>query len=473
VPPVGHLDLADAQVRAGVTARLAERYAGRPVVLGPEVLAGLTPAVARFRALGCPVLALATASGAGPLPAEGDCTVVHVELPPTASMTEEVRVLDRVTRSLPPAVVAAVEAFDPDRRALWFPGPFVTSDTPLLGREVVGGRPAAWMALEDKIAADALWDAAGVERAPARVCPVEPDVLARASAELTSDPRLGVVWSGDARDGVNGGGNFVRWVVDERDRAAAFAFFAPRCDRVRVVPFLDGVPCSVHGIVLPAGTAVLRPVELAVLRQPATRSFVYGGLSTWWDPPAHDREEMRAVARRVGDHLAATHGYRGAFGVDGVLTAAGFWPTELNPRMSAGLTTLARVDPDFFAFLQAHLVPGLDPGLGVADVESLLPLLDRERTGRPSAVGQGVSLGSDVGHDVRWEGDRLVRSAAPTGTTLVAADTAVGFFAKLEPCALLAPGDRLAPLNVALLDLLDREHATGFGPLEAAPDLRT
>ena len=113
------------------------------------------------------------------------------------------------------------------------------------------------------------------------------------------------------------------------------AFFAAHCDRVRVLPFLDGVPCSIHGFVLPDGTAVFRPVEIAILRG-RDRTFTYGGLSTFWDPPSADRDEMRAVARRVGAHLRATQGYLGAFGIDGVLTVDGFRPTELNSRMSAG-----------------------------------------------------------------------------------------------------------------------------------------
>ena len=33
------------------------------------------------------------------------------------------------------------------------------------GRPVVGGRPASFVALEDKLCADAVWDAAGVARA--------------------------------------------------------------------------------------------------------------------------------------------------------------------------------------------------------------------------------------------------------------------------------------------------------------------
>ncbi len=475
------MDLSDDTVRAGVTARLGELYAGRPVVLGPGILAGLTPLVARLRDLGCPVLVLSTGTGAGPVPEPGDCTVVEVALPPTASMTEEVRVMDRVTRSLPSDVVAAVEAFDPAREARWRATPFVTTDEPVLGRPVTGGRPAAWLALEDKMLADDVWDAAGVTRVPSRICDLDARALDAASAALTAPdaPDLGVVWSGDARDGVNGGGNFVRWVCDAQDRAAAYAFFAPRCDRVRVMPFLDGVPCSIHGVVLGGpggGTAVFRPVEMAILRDLATRSFVYGGLSTWWDPPTADRDEMRAVARRVGDHLASAHGYRGAFGIDGVLTADGFRPTELNTRASAGMSTLAHVDPGLFLLLQDHLVAGLDPGLTVADVESLLPLVDARRSGRPTAVGQGASLGSSgtFTYDVVLRDGLLERApeGTSTGTTLVAADTPVGFFAKLDPCALLAPGDRLAPLNVALTAHLDEAFDAGFGTLEAAPDLR-
>ena len=53
-------------------------------------------------------------------------------------------------------------------------------------------------------------------------------------------------------------------------------------NRVRVMPFLEGVPCSVHGIVLPDGTAALRPVELVTLRRGT--DLVYAGCATFWDP---------------------------------------------------------------------------------------------------------------------------------------------------------------------------------------------
>lgn len=343
--------------RAELRARLAALYAGRPVVLGPGSVAGWAPWVERLHRLGATTL------------------VLDLPAPATVTATDALRLHDQLLRDLPPAAVAAVERHDPDGSGVFCTSPFVTSDEPILGRPVTGGRPRAFLALEDKVRTDRVWAAAGVEAPPYRVVTLDDeDGLAAASRDLAGPS--GVVWSGD---GVTGGGDYVRWVGDDRDRVSARAFFAPRCTRVRVVPFLDGVPCSIHGFVLPDGTAVLRPVEIAVLRDRAARTFSYAGLGTGWDPPAADREEMRAVARRVGEHLRAAHGYRGAFGVDGVLTADGFRPTELNPRMSAGASLLARADPDFFALLQMNLLAGVDAGVTVADVEGYLPEMDAER----------------------------------------------------------------------------------------------
>lgn len=79
-----------------------------------------------------------------------------------------------------------------------------------------------------------------------------------------------------------------------------------------------------------------------MLRPAGGARFVQAGISTWWDPPVADREQMRDAARAVGDLLADRHGYRGAFGIDGVLTADGFRPHELNPRFSDGLNAIGR-----------------------------------------------------------------------------------------------------------------------------------
>ena len=282
--------------RAALRTHLGQRYAGRPVLVGPGVLAGFTSTVAMLEEAGATkVMVLSTARGAGPVPERAE--IVEVTTPPSATVTEELRALDGLVRGLPPDVVDRIEAFDPDRSGVWVTQPFVTTDEPVLGRPVTGGRPAAFMALEDKVYAEELWEAAGVAHAPSRVVPAEKGALDEASDAIGG---VGgeAVWAGDAREGFHGGGNFVRWVGSAEERAEALTFFARHCDRVRVLPFLEGVPCSVHGMVLPDGTAAFRPVEIAILRNRDARTFTYGGLSTYWDPPPADRAEPAAVGGR-------------------------------------------------------------------------------------------------------------------------------------------------------------------------------
>ena len=465
-------DLRDPAIRSAVTARLGELWAGRPVIIGPFVLAGSTPMVAWFRELGCPVLVVATTRGAGPVPAEGDCKVVTVAPPAAASMTEELRTHDRMAHHLPDHARAAIDAFDPEGAGTWFATPFVTTDQPIDGRPVTGGRPASFLALEDKLVADAVWDAAEVERAPYRIVDLADDAaLDAATAELRTE--LGVVWSGDARDGFNGGGNFVRWLRDDTDRAEALAFFRPRCDRVRVLPFLEGVPCSIHGYVLPDGTAALRPVEIVVLRDADARTFTYSGLGTTWDPPASDRDAMRDAVHRVGAHLQQEHGYRGAFGIDGVLTADGFRPTELNTRMSAGATAVGEVDRRFFTFLQAALVADVDTGLTAADVEGLVPEMDAHRTGKVLCVGQGRTVDHDESYPIAWDGTAFTRAEGETGNVFSIGSTPSGLFARVDPCTAVVPGQRLAPVNAALVAYVDATYDAGFGAVEPAPDVRS
>ena len=169
------------------------RYADRPAIVGPGILAARTEFVAWVREAGGTALVLSTAHGAGPKPSERDCVVVDVEPPPTASVTEELRALDHLARHLPDHAVAAIEAFDPERRGVWVGGPFVTTDEPILGRPVVSGRPAAFVALEDKMLADRIWDAAGVARAPYEIVPTDRDALAAATGQAVGAARRRLV----------------------------------------------------------------------------------------------------------------------------------------------------------------------------------------------------------------------------------------------------------------------------------------
>jgi hypothetical protein len=295
-------------------------FAGRKVVLTGGPLAALTAGCRRLRGLGAerPFL-LATGMGTGevPGPEEAEWCVVEVRAP---DVVAEIRAAMRMLRLLPHDVVDALDRWDPERQALVF-SPMFNELPEIAGRRVYGPRRPEWRRLEDKVVLDELWDELGVARAPSEVVAAEPEALRAAARRL--DRGAGTAWAGDASQGFNGGAFCLRWVRDEQDAAEAAAFLAARCDRVRVMPFLEGIPCSIHGVVFPDGVATFRPVELVTLRRPGWNRLRYAGAATFWDPPDDDREVMRDLAHRVGPGLRQRVGYRGAFTLDGVLAARG------------------------------------------------------------------------------------------------------------------------------------------------------
>lgn len=233
----------------------------------------------------------------------------------------------------------AIEAFDPGREAIVV-GPLFGEVQSVLGRPVFGARPWTWQVLEDKTTVDQLWDRAGVKRAPSQV--VDARLGAMEEAARTLDEGAGTVWVADNRNGWHGGAEFTRWVTSESDTHAIAAELAMAADRVRVMPFLEGLPCSIHGWVIGDHVTTFRPVEMVVLRNQASSRFVYAGAATSWQPDADVVNEMQAVAMAVGRLIRDEVGYRGVFTIDGVLTSDGFRPTEMNPRFGAGMGAQAR-----------------------------------------------------------------------------------------------------------------------------------
>ncbi|MGI9666340.1 MAG: hypothetical protein ACR2N2_04450 [Acidimicrobiia bacterium] len=229
------------------------------------------------------------------------------------------------------SLLNSVDAFDPACTARVRGQGFARQNT-LAGRTVYGRRPKSWGDLEDKTTVDALWRAAGLSIAPSVVVPLEE--APTASAELGTE--LGTVWAADNRDGWHGGGEYTKWVKDPSDVSSTVAWLDGRTTNVRVMPFLDGLPCSIHGFITNDGVAVFNPVELYILRTLDSPGFYYARVGNLWEPPASGSKEMRAAVRSVADVLSREVGYLGSFGIDGVLTTEGFRPTELNPRMSVG-----------------------------------------------------------------------------------------------------------------------------------------
>ena len=305
-------------------------------------------------------LVLCGSAGTGELPEGADVEMFFEEAEIAESLIASFRNEERWLAAPSDAVRAVVGRFDPNGEAIVLVPPFL--DVRMLGeRRAFGARRSEWVALEDKTRADALFDATGVPRPPSAVVPADAASLSKAAAEL--DRGAGTVWSGDARDGFNGGGELVRWVRDEVDRRDALDRLIPNCDRVRIATFFDGVPCSIHGVVVDDGVAVFRPVELVTLRAPAPPRLHFCGCATFFDPPAATAETMRAAVGSVGEHLRSTVGFRGAFTLDGIATADGWFATECNPRFGAGLRYVDAVLPDLCLPLLLHAVVE-----GVADV---------------------------------------------------------------------------------------------------------
>lgn len=307
--------------------RLEEIYGGRRWILASQAAVATVNLVETFNGWGSECIVVAASPGTGDMP---EVTVVYTDSA-GATIVEAIRAFFESVESPTADVQAAVDQFDPESSARVIAEPYATAAS-MLSRQTYGVRRPEWYAWEDKMRVDRLWEELDIPHAPYRIVPLER--AGDAAAEMTT--QHGTVWVADNSSGWHGGAEMVHWVQGSGATASTIAELAGRAMQVRVMPFLDGLPCSIHGWVTTSGVAVFLPVEITVLRHADSSGFLYAGVSTNWRPADGIVEEMRGVARKVGQALSSRVGYLGPFGVDGVLTAEGFLPTELNPRMSAG-----------------------------------------------------------------------------------------------------------------------------------------
>lgn len=447
----------------------------RRTVLVGLPLAGSTDLVRRLRSLdAAPCLIIAAGRGTGGFPNADDATWLILEHR-SPGVVAELHEIEHLMADPPAEVVDAIERYDPDRKARIL-APVVTLGpipAEMAGRPVWGRRPAASLALEEKTRIDAFWDRLGVARAPSVVAPVSIDAIIGAHRRMNRG--AGTVVAGDARDGLHGGAHLVRWVRADEDLTNAIELFGWHCDRVRVMPFLEGIPCSIHGLVFADYSVAVRPVELVTLRPTHGFQFLYAGAATFWDPPEADREYMRSIACRVGDAYREVVG-TGTFTVDGVMTETGWIPTELNPRFGAGLNVIARGLPDLpLVLLCQALQDGASLDYRPRELEELLVGgADEYRSGGGWTVIRKVEQETHEHPLSRTNGDyRLAVGAAPCDGTLVIGPSNVGGFVRFSPePTRTATGPSIAPAVVAAFALADREFATGIGALQAPLDVR-
>ncbi|MEM7517056.1 MAG: hypothetical protein AAF368_09070, partial [Planctomycetota bacterium] len=212
---------------------LTSRFADKKclVIGGPVV--PLVPLAKQLLQVGAqrPLL-LSNGVGTGDLPEEDTATWHSLDVPKTSSVAVAFREYEALLVEPDVATQEVVEAYDPEGEALAL-GAIVLNDVPsVAGRRRYAYRPAAWRELEDKTRVEGLWSEAGIAAPPALVVPCAPEALRDASRSL--DRGAGVVWAGDSRDGVHGGGQFVRWVRNATQEQEAFVELSGSCDRLRV-----------------------------------------------------------------------------------------------------------------------------------------------------------------------------------------------------------------------------------------------
>jgi len=453
---------------------VSSAVAGRPWLVAGDVLVPMAFIAQTLHELGASsVLALGVSRGMGDLPDPDVIPQVHgpgIVAPDTMT---GIRMAGEVLADLPPDLRAAVEAFDPRKEAravtpLYFDG------RPVAGRSVLGARPQAWRDLEDKIIIDAFWDAAGIPRSPSRIVAPAAGEL-EAAFDALDVHGLGVVLAADARDGFHGAAHGVRWMRERSMAGELAAHFAASADLVRVMPFLEGIPCSIHGIVLPDGTRAVRPCEMVVLRKPGKAELHYAQAATFWDPADADREAMRDLARRTGEHLRRTVGYRGVFTVDGVMTVHGFRPTELNPRYGAAISILSKGLPELPLYLLHLLIAdGADLDWRGDDLERvLLASGDANRQGSGSVVTKREFTEThrrSLVHDGVW---RWAEDGEEAHATFTIGPNPAGGYGKVILVPEHTPvGPSVAPRIADALMFVDREFDLGLGPLEPAKAVR-
>lgn len=422
------------------------------------------------------MMAIGASRGTGPLASDA---VVQLNLGalPAETMMGGIRESEALIDSLPEAAVARIEAFDPDASAGVIRA-FFSSGQPVAGRPCYGARRPEWQALEDKLIADELWEGAGIRRPASRVTAVELCALEAAFAAL--DQGHGCVLAADNSRGWHGGASFTRWARRATDLPRLAEFFEGNADRVRLTPFVEGVPCSIHGVVFSERhehIPVFRPAEMLVLRRAASESpgdageFLYAAAATVWDPPSELREEMRSAARRIGELLRARYGYRGAFTIDGVLDREGFWPTELNPRFGAALMQMEKALDYSLLLLNYAVIAGDDAALDPARIEAeVLASADRERASSAGLPLIGSREGR-IGRVVLREAEpRFAREGETPDCTLEIGPAPMGARMRLDfDASALVPGAPLGPVLARTLGFLDQRYGLGLGPFEVYP----
>ena len=279
-----------------------------------------------------------------------DIAHIFVALP-ECSLAFELRAYHSALKHLDKTHIKVIDDFDPTVEAIVI-GAFWFELESVANRRVFGSRRTSWLRIEDKCEVTVIWDKANIKTSRSETVSVSH--LKHTCLEGWNFP---FVLSGDSTQGVTGGGSHVRAIYTAKHLDSVRSFFEKECQYVRVMEYLDGVSCSIHGVVLEAEVLCSIPIEMVVI--PCSDGhFKYMGASTHWIPNSSITAQLQDTVRKVGAVLREEVNFKGTFTLDGVITDGQFYPTEINTRAGAGIFALYGVKHMAYFLLDLMLKDG-------------------------------------------------------------------------------------------------------------------
>jgi hypothetical protein len=169
-------------------------------------------------------------------------------------------------------------------------------------------------------------------------------------------------------------------------------------------------------------------------------------------------------------------GFRGAFTLDGVLTAQGFLPTELNPRYGAGFGTMAKALTELpLELVDLAICEGEPWDFRADELEAWwLEGADRVRSGGGWTISR-LAVEENRTWRLALDGDgcREAREDEKGDADMLVGPASAGSLVRFTPDAdYVRLGTSVAPLVAKAFRWSDEHLGTGFGHIEPARDAR-
>ena len=383
---------------------------------------------------------------------------------PECTLAFEIRAYHNALTQLSAVHMADIDKFDPEGKAIVI-GPFWFSLPTVAGRRVFGFRRPKWILYEDKCAVSAIWDKAGIVQAKSTVVPVSS--LRNGLPEGWAYP---LVISGDSSNGMTGGGSHVRAIHSDAQLEAQLGFFEDDCEQLRLMDYVDGTSCSIHGVVLEHTVLSSIPIEMVVVPR-ADGKFIYMGASTHWAPSPSELTHLQDIVQRVGAALRDDADFRGTFTIDGVFKAGQFYPTEINTRAGAGIFALYGPAQLSYYLLDLMLKDAQDIPIDPARFQEWM--WDIAQGSRSTRAWGGADIDGPVPnekHALVFQSGEWIRIADDSdgASTLTISEGRTGAFLQIYVASdTLEAGELLLPYVKAAMHYSDKQWHTQFLSIES------